>query len=151
EKLRNFARGIGLLFQVVDDILDVTKSSEELGKTAGKDLVADKVTFPKLMGIDKSRGVAVAFSNAKVLPWRVNRTYVDEPVLVVIDRMRREVEIDDGFYLVAGKGGDDGGLKVEKGSILKEMGVTESLGTVVIVVRPPKDEVDNQLSDEDWD
>lgn len=36
EKLRKFARCIGLLFQVVDDILDVTKSSEELGKTAGK-------------------------------------------------------------------------------------------------------------------
>jgi len=58
EKLRNFARYIGLLFQVVDDILDVTKSSEELGKTAGKDLVADKVTYPKLMGIEKSRGFA---------------------------------------------------------------------------------------------
>ncbi|KAK9678233.1 hypothetical protein RND81_11G198000 [Saponaria officinalis] len=58
ERLRRFARGIGLLFQVVDDILDVTKSSEELGKTAGKDLVADKVTFPKLMGIEKSREYA---------------------------------------------------------------------------------------------
>lgn len=58
EKLRNFARYIGLLFQVVDDILDVTQSSEELGKTAGKDLVADKVTYPKLMGIEKSREFA---------------------------------------------------------------------------------------------
>ncbi|XP_065875103.1 geranylgeranyl pyrophosphate synthase, chloroplastic-like [Euphorbia lathyris] len=58
EKLRKYARGIGLLFQVVDDILDVTKSSEELGKTAGKDLVADKVTYPKLMGIEKSREFA---------------------------------------------------------------------------------------------
>nr|ALS54746.1 geranyl diphosphate synthase large subunit [Gentiana rigescens] len=57
-KLRKFARGIGLLFQVVDDILDVTKSSKELGKTAGKDLVADKVTYPKLIGIDKSREFA---------------------------------------------------------------------------------------------
>ncbi|XP_074275258.1 geranylgeranyl pyrophosphate synthase, chloroplastic-like [Silene latifolia] len=58
ERLRRFARGIGLLFQVVDDILDVTKSSEELGKTAGKDLLAEKVTFPKLMGIEKSREYA---------------------------------------------------------------------------------------------
>ncbi|PKI63558.1 hypothetical protein CRG98_016048 [Punica granatum] len=40
---------------VVDDILDVTKSTQELGKTAGKDLVAGKVTYPKLLGIDKSR------------------------------------------------------------------------------------------------
>ncbi|KAH7520076.1 geranylgeranyl pyrophosphate synthase, chloroplastic [Ziziphus jujuba] len=58
EKLRKFARYIGLLFQVVDDILDVTKSSQELGKTAGKDLVADKVTYPKLLGIEKSREFA---------------------------------------------------------------------------------------------
>uniref|UniRef100_A0A3Q7F8X1 Uncharacterized protein n=1 Tax=Solanum lycopersicum TaxID=4081 RepID=A0A3Q7F8X1_SOLLC len=58
EKLRKFARCIGLLFQVVDDILDVTKSSQQLGKTAGKDLVADKVTYPKLIGIEKSREFA---------------------------------------------------------------------------------------------
>lgn len=58
EKLRKFARCIGLLFQVVDDILDVTKSSQELGKTAGKDLVADKVTYPRLLGIEKSREFA---------------------------------------------------------------------------------------------
>ncbi|KAL2551833.1 Heterodimeric geranylgeranyl pyrophosphate synthase large subunit 1 [Forsythia ovata] len=57
-KLRKFARCIGLLFQVVDDILDVTKSSQELGKTAGKDLLADKTTYPKLIGIDKSREFA---------------------------------------------------------------------------------------------
>ncbi|CAH2051314.1 unnamed protein product [Thlaspi arvense] len=58
EKLRKFARCIGLLFQVVDDILDVTKSSEELGKTAGKDLIADKLTYPKLMGLEKSKEFA---------------------------------------------------------------------------------------------
>nr|ARU08105.1 GGPPS2 [Gardenia jasminoides] len=57
-RLRKFARNIGLLFQVVDDILDVTKSSQELGKTAGKDLVADKTTYPKLIGIEKSRELA---------------------------------------------------------------------------------------------
>ncbi|KAB1226101.1 Geranylgeranyl pyrophosphate synthase, chloroplastic [Morella rubra] len=58
EKLRTFARYTGLLFQVVDDILDVTKSSVELGKTAGKDLLADNITYPKLMGIEKSREFA---------------------------------------------------------------------------------------------
>ncbi|KAF7809748.1 geranylgeranyl pyrophosphate synthase, chloroplastic-like [Senna tora] len=63
EKLRKFARYIGLLFQVVDDILDVTKSSQELGKTAGKDLVADKVTYPKLLGIEKSREFAEKLNN----------------------------------------------------------------------------------------
>ena len=42
--LRVYARGIGLAFQIIDDILDITASSEVLGKTAGKDLVADKTT-----------------------------------------------------------------------------------------------------------
>lgn len=55
ETLRSYAQCIGLLFQVVDDILDVTKSSEELGKTAGKDLLSDKATYPKLMGLEKAR------------------------------------------------------------------------------------------------
>ena len=63
EKLRKYARSIGLLFQVVDDILDVTKSSQELGKTAGKDLVADKATYPRLMGIEKSREFAERLLN----------------------------------------------------------------------------------------
>ncbi|KAJ6926473.1 hypothetical protein NC651_010786 [Populus alba x Populus x berolinensis] len=58
ERLRKYARSIGLLFQVVDDILDVTKSSEELGKTAGKDLASDKATYPKLMGIDEAKKFA---------------------------------------------------------------------------------------------
>ncbi|KAK9074894.1 hypothetical protein SSX86_003213 [Deinandra increscens subsp. villosa] len=58
ERVRKYARSIGLLFQVVDDILDVTKSSEELGKTAGKDLVSDKATYPKLMGLERAREFA---------------------------------------------------------------------------------------------
>ncbi|KAK9272332.1 hypothetical protein L1049_002703 [Liquidambar formosana] len=58
ERGRKYARCIGLLFQVVDDILDVTKSSEELGKTAGKDLASDKATYPKLMGLDQARKFA---------------------------------------------------------------------------------------------
>ncbi|CAA0819099.1 Heterodimeric geranylgeranyl pyrophosphate synthase large subunit 1- chloroplastic [Striga hermonthica] len=59
KRLRIFARKIGLLFQVVDDILDVTKSSEELGKTAGKDMAVDKTTYPKLLGLDKAKEFAV--------------------------------------------------------------------------------------------
>ena len=59
ERLSKYANCVGLLFQVVDDILDVTKSSEELGKTAGKDLVADKTTYPKLLGLEKSRELVV--------------------------------------------------------------------------------------------
>ncbi|OAP02854.1 hypothetical protein AXX17_AT3G21500 [Arabidopsis thaliana] len=58
ERLRSYARCIGLMFQVVDDVLDVTKSSEELGKTAGKDLIAGKLTYPRLMGVEKSKEYA---------------------------------------------------------------------------------------------
>ncbi|CAH2053244.1 unnamed protein product [Thlaspi arvense] len=58
ERLRRYARCIGLMFQVVDDVLDVTKSSHELGKTAGKDIIAGKLTYPKVMGVEKSREYA---------------------------------------------------------------------------------------------
>ncbi|KAM4095488.1 hypothetical protein ACJW30_08G033000 [Castanea mollissima] len=58
EKIRSFARYVGWGFQVVDDILDVTKSSQELGKPTGKDLVDGKVTYPRLMGVEKSREFA---------------------------------------------------------------------------------------------
>jgi geranylgeranyl diphosphate synthase type II len=58
--LHTYARGIGLAFQIIDDILDVTASSEVLGKTAGKDLSADKTTYPKLLGLEESRQRAEA-------------------------------------------------------------------------------------------
>src|SRR5437868_4036910 len=54
EKLREFGRAIGLAFQIVDDVLDVTKSSAELGKTAGKDTASDKATYPAVFGIEES-------------------------------------------------------------------------------------------------
>src|SRR5438309_1460294 len=54
EKLRTFGRAIGLAFQIVDDVLDVTQSSEQLGKTAGKDTASEKATYPSLFGIDES-------------------------------------------------------------------------------------------------
>lgn len=50
-----FALNIGLAFQVADDILDVTQSTEELGKTAGKDEAVEKTTYPKLLGLDGAR------------------------------------------------------------------------------------------------
>jgi geranylgeranyl diphosphate synthase type II len=60
QALGTYARGIGLAFQIIDDILDVTASSEVLGKTAGKDLIADKTTYPKLLGLEASRQRAEA-------------------------------------------------------------------------------------------
>jgi geranylgeranyl diphosphate synthase type II len=54
EKLRTFGECVGLAFQIVDDVLDVTQTSEQLGKTAGKDSSAEKATYPALFGIDES-------------------------------------------------------------------------------------------------
>ncbi len=53
--LTEFGRNIGLAFQVIDDILDVTSSSAELGKTPGKDQKVKKATYPALYGIEASR------------------------------------------------------------------------------------------------
>jgi len=53
-KLRTFGQSIGLAFQIVDDVLDVTQTSEQLGKTAGKDTAAQKATYPALFGIEES-------------------------------------------------------------------------------------------------
>ena len=72
EALRTYARGIGLAFQIIDDILDVTASSEVLGKTAGNDLSADKTTYPKLLGLEESRRRAdalVAEAKAALAPY----------------------------------------------------------------------------------
>jgi geranylgeranyl diphosphate synthase, type II len=58
EKLRRYSKAIGLAFQVVDDILDITATTEELGKTAGKDLAVAKATYPSLVGLERSREIA---------------------------------------------------------------------------------------------
>jgi len=55
DALDEYGRRIGLAFQIVDDILDVTATSAELGKTAGKDTEQEKATFPALYGLDESR------------------------------------------------------------------------------------------------
>lgn len=55
EKLSQFARNIGLAFQIIDDILDLTATQAELGKTPGKDLAAQKATYPKLWGLAESK------------------------------------------------------------------------------------------------
>src|ERR1035437_54018 len=56
--LSRYGSHIGLAFQIVDDILDVVQSSEELGKTAGKDAAQHKITFPAVYGLEKSREMA---------------------------------------------------------------------------------------------
>jgi geranylgeranyl diphosphate synthase type II len=58
EALTRFGEHIGLAFQIVDDVLDVEQPSEALGKTAGKDAQQNKITFPAVYGIERSRQMA---------------------------------------------------------------------------------------------
>lgn len=62
QSLTNFGRALGLAFQVIDDILDVTQTTEKLGKTAGKDVAVTKATYPALFGLKKARGIAASLT-----------------------------------------------------------------------------------------
>jgi len=56
--ITRFGQRLGLAFQIIDDILDVTQTSEILGKSAGKDVAAKKATYPAVIGLEKSRAEA---------------------------------------------------------------------------------------------
>ncbi len=58
QALTDFGHNVGLAFQIIDDILDVTQTSGQLGKTAGKDTAAGKATYPSIVGLEKSRKIA---------------------------------------------------------------------------------------------
>ncbi|MDQ3314019.1 MAG: polyprenyl synthetase family protein [Verrucomicrobiota bacterium] len=69
--LTEFGRALGLAFQVIDDILDVTQTSEKLGKSAGKDVTAQKATYPSVIGLENSRKEAqrlTSKAHAALLP-----------------------------------------------------------------------------------
>ena len=66
EKLESYANNIGLAFQVVDDILDIEASTEELGKTSGADIDLGKVTYPSLIGLDASKQLAKNLYNESI-------------------------------------------------------------------------------------
>jgi geranylgeranyl diphosphate synthase type II len=73
--LTDFGYHVGLAFQVIDDILDVTQTSEQLGKTAGKDTRSQKATYPAIVGLEKSQKIAEqltakAFAALKVFKGR---------------------------------------------------------------------------------
>jgi geranylgeranyl diphosphate synthase type II len=73
DALTDFGYHVGLAFQVIDDILDVTQTSEQLGKTAGKDEKAQKATYPSIVGLEKSRIIAAeltAKAEAALQPFR---------------------------------------------------------------------------------
>ncbi len=58
QALTDFGYHVGLAFQIIDDILDITQTSAQLGKTAGKDTKAQKATYPSIIGLEKSRVIA---------------------------------------------------------------------------------------------
>ncbi len=64
QRLSQYARNIGLAFQIVDDVLDITATKAELGKTAGKDLQAQKATYPSIWGIEESKRQAQSLIDA---------------------------------------------------------------------------------------
>lgn len=71
-KLARYSQDIGLAFQIVDDILDITATQEQLGKTAGKDIQAQKATYPSLWGLEASRRKAdelVAAAQKELSSW----------------------------------------------------------------------------------
>ena len=61
--LGDFGYNVGLAFQIIDDILDVTRTSAQLGKTAGKDTAAQKATYPSIVGLEKSRAIAAQLTD----------------------------------------------------------------------------------------
>ena len=77
DRLRAYGDSLGLAFQIVDDLLDITESSATLGKTAGKDVAQGKLTFPALLGVDSARAeverlLGMAVENADMIAGPVN-------------------------------------------------------------------------------
>ncbi|MDO8585805.1 MAG: polyprenyl synthetase family protein [Armatimonadota bacterium] len=66
DALSEYGRGIGLAFQIVDDLLDLTGDQERLGKTVGSDLKRDKATYPSVMGVAESKRLAAEAANHAV-------------------------------------------------------------------------------------
>lgn len=89
ENLRRFGQAIGLAFQIVDDILDVTQTSEQLGKTAGKDVASEKATYPALFGLDESQKKALALlknADAELEDFGVKASTLKELARFLVER-----------------------------------------------------------------
>lgn len=84
QRLSHYAQNIGLAFQIIDDVLDITATQEELGKTAGKDLQAQKLTYPSLWGVEESRRQArqlIESAKAELIPFGERA----KPLLAIAD------------------------------------------------------------------
>ena len=89
EAVTEFGYNLGLAFQVIDDILDVTQTTEQLGKTAGKDEVVDKSTYPAVMGLEKSKVEATKFTQKALnalKPLGKKASRLDEIAHYMLDR-----------------------------------------------------------------
>ena len=87
--LTEFGKSLGLAFQVIDDILDVTQSTATLGKTAGKDAQVDKATYPGILGLEKSRQEAQRLTGKALSALETlgsNGTRLDEIAHYLLDR-----------------------------------------------------------------
>ena len=84
-----FGEEVGLLFQIVDDVLDATGTAAELGKTPGKDEAAGKVTYVSLHGLERARELADAVRarvNARLVELPADTTVLAELVATIRDR-----------------------------------------------------------------
>jgi geranylgeranyl diphosphate synthase, type II len=91
QSLRDFGQNIGLAFQIVDDVLDVTQTSEQLGKTAGKDKTEEKATYPALFGIDASLQMADALvtkADAALAPFGEGAATLRELAKFLVERKK---------------------------------------------------------------
>ncbi len=84
DAIRGFGREVGLAFQVADDVLDATGTSEELGKTAGKDAAVAKSTYVQLLGVEGAREAAARHAEAAVNS--LGRSGVPSDTLAVLAR-----------------------------------------------------------------
>lgn len=66
DAMEEYGENIGTAFQIIDDVLDVTASSDDLGKTAGKDEKADKLTYVKIFGVEKALEIAGSHINTAI-------------------------------------------------------------------------------------
>lgn len=90
-RLRAFGQAIGLAFQIIDDVLDVTQTSEQLGKTAGKDMASEKATYPALFGIEASTRKADALVSkafAELEPFRERGEMLKELARFLVERKK---------------------------------------------------------------
>jgi geranylgeranyl diphosphate synthase, type II len=91
EALTEFGYHVGLAFQVIDDILDVTQTTEQLGKTAGKDIAAQKATYPSIVGLEKSRKIAGKLTEkafAALAPFRGKAVALEALAKYLLERDR---------------------------------------------------------------